>query len=77
MKLCGNQRLVEKIMEAERDYTDTVKFKEKYEQLQTAGILEKDLLRYKELHRQFDVWGNEKGTDYSRVVIAYDISKLG
>lgn len=62
---------------AERDYTDTVRFKEQYEQLRKAGIPEKDLLRYKELHRQFDIWGNEKGTDYSKTVIAYDTSRLG
>jgi len=61
----------------ERDYTDTVRFKEQCEQLMKAGISEKDLLRYKELHKQFDIWGNEKGTDYSKAVIAYDTSKLG
>lgn len=64
-------------MVGKRDYTDTIRFKERFNQLKKAGIPEKDLLKYKEINRQFDVWGNEKGTDYSKTVIAYDTSNLG
>lgn len=60
-----------------RDYTDTIRFKKSYALLKKAGIPEEDLLKYKEVHKQFDIWGNEKGTDYSKCEIAYDVSELG
>lgn len=29
------------------------------------------------LYHNFDVWGNDKGCDYSNTEIAYDVSELG
>lgn len=64
-------------MKKERDYTDTIRFQEEYEELKKSGVSEEDLREYKKMMSNFDVWGNENGTNYSNVVIAYDTSKLG
>ena len=38
---------------------------------------EADIAKLTEHYHNFDVWGNDKGTDYSRMEIAYDTSELG
>lgn len=57
----------------DRDYTDTIK-KQKWKE---SGMSEKDIEKLINLYHNFDVWGNDKGCNYSNTVIAYDVSELG
>lgn len=38
---------------------------------------EKDIEKLTNLYHNFDVWGNDKGCNYSNTAIAYDVSELG
>lgn len=60
-----------------RDYTDTIKFQKKKQSWKAAGISEKDIEELTGFYHNFDVWGNDKGCDYSMVELAYDVSELG
>ena len=37
----------------------------------------KKKIKLTNLYHNFDVWGNDKGCNYSNTVIAYDVSELG
>ena len=38
---------------------------------------ETDIEKLTHLYHNFDVWGNDKGCNYSNTEIAYDVSELG
>lgn len=61
----------------DRDYTDTIKFQKKKQKWKESGMSEKDIEKLTNLYHNFDVWGNDKGCNYSNTVIAYDVSELG
>lgn len=61
----------------DRDFTDTVKFQEIKQKWIDAGMSEADIEAWTDLYHSFDVWGNNKGCDYSNTDLAYDTSKLG
>ena len=60
-----------------RDYTDTIKFEKKKQKWIESGVSEKDIETLISLYHNLDVWGNDKGCDYSNTEIAYDVSELG
>lgn len=59
----------------DRDYTDTIKFQKKKQKWKESGMSEKDIEKLTNLYHNFDVWGNDKGCNYSNTVIAYDVSE--
>lgn len=59
----------------DRDYTDTIKFQKKKQKWKESGMSEKDIEKLTNLYHNFDVWGNDKGCNYSNTVIAYQICK--
>lgn len=61
----------------DRDYTDTIQFQKKKQKWKESGMSEKDIEKLINLYHNFDVWGNDKGCDYSNTEIAYDVSELG
>lgn len=61
----------------DRDYTDTIKFQRKKQEWKDLGMSETDIEKLTEFYHCYDVWGGDKGCDYSRVEIAYDVSELG
>lgn len=62
---------------SKKDYTDTIKFQKKKQKWKESGMSEKDIEKLINLYHNFDVWGNDKGCDYSNTEIAYDVSELG
>ena len=60
-----------------RDYTDTIKFQKKKQEWEKAGMSKPDIEELTKYYHNFDVWGNDKGCDYSNMEIAYDVSELG
>ena len=65
------------IQNDDRDYTNTIKFQKKKQKWKDYGMSEKDIEELTNIYHNFDVWGNDKGCDYSRTEIAYDVSELG
>ncbi len=61
----------------DRDYTDTIKFQKKKQEWKNAGMSETDIEELTSIYHNFDVWGNDKGCDYSNTEIAYNVSELG
>lgn len=61
----------------DRDYTDTIKFQKKKEIWRRNGMKESDIEELTKIYHRFDVYGNDKGCDYTNVEIAYDTSELG
>lgn len=61
----------------DRDYTDTVKFQKKKQKWKESGMSEADVEKLTHPYHNFDVWGNDKGGNYSNTEIAYDVSELG
>ena len=49
----------------DRDYTDTIKFQKKKQKWKESGMSEKDIEKLTNLYHNFDVWGNDKGCNYS------------
>lgn len=41
------------------------------------GLKKDTIEELTELYHSFDVWGNDKGTNYFNTDIAYDVSELG
>lgn len=60
----------------DRDYTDTIKFQKKKQKWKESGMSEKDIEKLTNLYHNFDVWGNDKGCNYSNTVIAFFICFL-
>lgn len=57
-----------------KNYTDTSKFKDKIQRLREAGVLEDSIHEYTDFIKEhFDFFGNDKGTDYTNVSLAYSI----
>lgn len=61
----------------DRDFTDTLMFQEMKQKWIDNGMSKEDIKAWTDLHHSFDVWGNDKGCDYSNTDLAYDTSKLG
>lgn len=61
----------------DRDYTDTIKFQKKKQKWIEEGLKKDTIEELTELYHSFDVWGNDKGTNYFNTDIAYDVSELG
>ena len=61
----------------DRDYTDTIKFQKKKQKWIEEGLKKDTIEELTELYHSFDVWGNDKGTNYSNTDIAYYVSELG
>ena len=41
------------------------------------GMSETDIEAWTDIYHAYDVWGSEKGCDYSNMSLAYDTSELG
>ena len=61
----------------DRDFTDTVKFQKMKQKWIDNGMSETDIEALTDIYHAYDVWGSEKGCDYSNMSLAYDTSELG
>lgn len=55
------------------NYTDTLEFIEELQALKDAGVSEENLQKFTEMSKRFDFFGNDKGTGYQNVDLAYSV----
>ena len=57
-----------------KNFTDTSRFRDKIQSLKEAGVPEDSIQEYTDfIKERFDFFGNDKGTDYTNVSLAYNI----